>query len=429
MNALTLARLTPDRITSLRPDALDAATLAGAREIVDAVRREGADALRRYAVRFGERSESDPLLLDREAMTAALDRLDAPTRAVLERTASRIRAFALAQRTSINDLDIPVPGGRAGHTIEPMSSAGCYAPGGRYPLPSSVLMTAITARAAGVGRVVVCSPNASDAMLAAAALADADAFLVAGGAHAIGALAYGFDGFAPCDMVVGPGNRWVTAAKQLVSADIAIDMLAGPSELIVIADDAADPVVVAADLLAQAEHDPDASAGLITTSEALAGEVERELARQLETLPTRDTAAASLREHGFICVVDSLDAAAATSDRFAPEHLQLCVREPDALARRIRHTGAVFLGERTAEVFGDYGVGPNHTLPTGGLARRTGGLSVLHFLRVRTWIRMDASDERRDDGVATDAASLARLEGLEAHARAAEARLRVAPAR
>lgn len=429
MNPVTLTRLMPECITSLRPNALDAPTLEGAREIIDAVRREGVDALRRYAVRFGERSPTDPLVLDRDAMRAALDRLDATTRAVLERAASRIRAFALAQRASLKDLDTPVPGGRAGHTIEAMTAAGCYAPGGRYPLPSSVLMTGVTARAAGVERVVVCSPNASDVMLASAALADADSFLVAGGAHAIGALAYGFDGFAPCDIVVGPGNRWVTAAKQIVSADVAIDMLAGPSELVVIADDSADPAVVAADLLAQAEHDPDASAGLITTSETLAREVERELTRQLAALPTRDTAAASLREHGFICVVQSLDDAAAASDRFAPEHLQLCVRDPDALARGIRHAGAVFLGERTAEVFGDYGIGPNHTLPTGGLARRTGGLSVLHFLRVRTWIRMDPSDEGRDDDVATDAASLARLEGLEAHAMAAEARQRLARAR
>lgn len=423
-----LQRLSPDAIASGRAPALDDATMSGAREIVDAVRRDGAAAARHYAMRFGERTEAEPMVLGRDEMRAALRRLDAPTRGVLERTADRVRAFALAQRESLRGLDIAIPGGRAGHTVLPVASAGCYAPGGRYPLPSSVLMTAVTARVAGVGRVVACSPNASDVMLASAALAGADSFLALGGAHAIAALAYGVEGVDPCDIVVGPGNRWVTAAKQIVSADVAIDMLAGPSELVVIADGSADPSVIAADLLAQAEHDTDASAGLIATSETLVREVELELASRLETLPTRVTAEASLRSRGFACVVGSLDEAARASDAFAPEHLQLCVRDPDALASKIRHAGAVFLGERTAEVFGDYGAGPNHTLPTGGVARRTGGLSVLQFLRVRTWIRMDESDERRDD-VARDAAALARLEGLEAHARAAEARLDAPEAR
>ena len=419
---IRLTRLSPDTIASRRAQSLDAPTVSSAREIVDAVRRYGVDAVRYYAARFGERSARDTPVLGREAMAAALNRLDEPTREVLERAAARVRAFALAQRASLRDLEAPVTGGHAGHTIEPRRSAGCYAPGGRHPLPSSVLMTAVTARAAGVERVVVCSPNASDVMLASAAIAGADAFLAVGGAHAIAALAYGVEGLEPCDIVVGPGNRWVTAAKQIVSADVAIDMLAGPSELVVIADDSADPATVAADLLAQAEHDTDASAGLIATSEPFVRAVERELAEQLEALPTRATAESSLREHGFSCVVATLDDAAEASDRFAPEHLQLCVRDPRGLARRVRHAGAIFLGEGAAEGFGDYGVGPNHTLPTGGTARRNGGLSVLHFLRVRTWIRMDGSDEGRED-VARTPPRWARLEGLEAHARAAEARL------
>jgi phosphoribosyl-ATP pyrophosphohydrolase/phosphoribosyl-AMP cyclohydrolase/histidinol dehydrogenase len=370
---------------------------------------------------FGERAAHEPLVRSRADMREALGRLDAPTRAVLERTAKRIESFARLQREALRDLDVEVPAGRAGHTIEPMDSAGCYAPGGRYPLPSSVLMTAIAARAAGVRRVVVASPNASDVMLGAAAIAGADEFLCAGGAHAIGALAYGVDGLAPCDVIVGPGNRWVTAAKRIVGGDVAIDMLAGPSELVVIADDGADPEIVAADLLAQAEHDPDATAGLITTSDRLARIVDEALERRLRDLPTGDTARRSLLDRGFVCVVETLDEAANASDAFAPEHLQLSVRDPDALRSMIRHAGAVFVGERTAEVFGDYGVGPNHTLPTGGAARRSAGLSVMHFLRVRTWIRMDNTSDL--SGVIRDAASMARIEGLEAHARAAETRL------
>lgn len=421
MKSEILRRRTPDSIRRAATSGIDEETIAGARVIVDRVRTGGIATLREYSEMFGERGAHDPLIRSRSEMDTALGRLETPTRDVLERAAGRIEPFARFQRASLSDLDIEVPGGRAGHTVEPMDSAGCYAPGGRYPLPSSVLMTAIAARAAGVRRVVVASPNASDVMLGAAAIAGADEFLCAGGAHAIGALAYGVDGVAPCDVIVGPGNRWVTAAKRIVSGDVAIDMLAGPSELVVIADDSADPEIVAADLLAQAEHDPDATAGLITTSDRLAGLVDDAIERQLRVLPTGDIARRALRERGFVCVVGSLEGAAGASDNFAPEHLQLSVRDPDALRSMIRHAGAVFVGERTAEVFGDYGVGPNHTLPTGGAARRSAGLSVMHFLRVRTWIRMSRDSDLSE--VIRDAASLARIEGLEAHARAAEARL------
>lgn len=421
MTTQILRRVSQGSLRRAAISGIDGATIAGARAIVDRVRAGGIDALREYSTRFGERAAHEPIVCSRGEMLDALARIDAPTRGVLERVAQRIDLFARLQRASLIDLDIEVPGGRAGHTLEPMDSAGCYAPGGRYPLPSSVLMTAIAARAAGVRRVVVASPNASDVMLASAAIAGADEFLCAGGAHAIATLAYGVDGVAPCDVIVGPGNRWVTAAKRIVSGDVAIDMLAGPSELVVIADDSADPEVVAADLLAQAEHDPDATAGLITTSEPIAQRVDDAIERQLRDLPTGYIARQSLLDRGFACLVGSLENAVSASDAFAPEHLQLCVRDPESLRSMIRHAGAVFVGERTAEVFGDYGVGPNHTLPTGGAARRSAGLSVMHFLRVRTWIRM--SDDTDLSGVARDAASMARIEGLEAHARAAEARL------
>lgn len=418
---MLLQRKHTNEIRRVATTGIDDSTLAEARAIIERVRSGGLGAIREYAAAFGECDSLSPIVRSRDEMRSALGRLDAATRAALEAASRRIGAFARAQRASITDIDIEVPGGRAGHTIVPMESAACYAPGGRYPLPSSVLMTAIAARAAGVERVVVASPNSTDVMLAAAALADADEFLCAGGAHSIAALAYGVEGMIPCDVIVGPGNRWVTAAKRIVSGDVAIDMLAGPSELIVIADDDADPSIVAADLLAQAEHDPDATAGLIATSERLVRKVEAALERRLEDLPTRDVARRALMERGFACVVGSLDDAATASDAFAPEHLQLSVREPDLLLARIRHAGAVFVGERSAEVFGDYGVGPNHTLPTGGAARRCAGLSVMHFLRVRTWMRMN--DNADLSPVVRDAATLARIEGLEAHARAAETRL------
>jgi len=287
-------------------------------------------------------------------------------------------------------------------------------------LPSSVLMTAVTAKVAGVESVVVASPRPALVTLAAAAAAGADAVLAVGGAHAVAAMAYGFEGFDACDVVVGPGNRWVTAAKQLVSSSVGIDILAGPSELVVLADETANAVTVAADLLAQAEHDPEALPVLVTTSEALAGAVEAELDRQLIDLPTRRVAGAAL-ENGSIVLVPHIDAAVQVCDRLAPEHLQIMTREPEKLAAMVDHWGGLFIGGDSAEVLGDYGSGPNHTLPTGAVARYRGGLSVFDFLRIRTWLEIDDPGAARQ--LTEDAVALARLEGLEAHARAAELRL------
>ncbi len=257
-------------------------------------------------------------------------------------------------------------------------------------------------------------------MLAAAAIAGADEVLHAGGAQAIAALTFGVAVAAPVDIIVGPGNRWVTAAKHLASRHTAIDMLAGPSELVVLADSGADARLIAADLLAQAEHDVDARPILVTPSASLADEVDAALVSQLATLPTRETAAAALHNGGAVVVRD-LSEAVAVCDRLAPEHLEICTLDPGAVARRLRHAGAVFLGERAAEVFGDYGLGPNHSLPTCGAARSTAGLSVFTFLRPRTWMQLD--DE--PDAVATsDVQRLAELEKLEAHRRSAAAHTR-----
>jgi phosphoribosyl-ATP pyrophosphohydrolase/phosphoribosyl-AMP cyclohydrolase/histidinol dehydrogenase len=253
-------------------------------------------------------------------------------------------------------------------------------------------------------------------MLAAAAIAGADGLIGIGGAQAIGALAFGIGPVPGVDVVVGPGNRWVTAAKQSVSARVGIDMLAGPSELAILADAAADPGLVAADLLAQAEHDHDALPVLVTTAAELVDEVRRELESQLTDLPIAATARVALAAGGAL-VVHSVDEAVAAIDRLAPEHLHLAVSDPRAIARRIGSAGALFLGDRSAEVFGDYGAGPNHVLPTGGQARFTAGLSVFTFLRIRTWLDIDDPLE-----LVPATARLARLEGLEAHARSAERR-------
>ena len=394
--------------------------LAEATVIVERVRSGGEEALREYTTRFDDCAPDAPLYLTGEALKNHLVDLPGDERNRLERIADRIRAFARSQRAALAPVDTPVPGGRAGHRIDPVEAAGCYAPGGRYPLPSSVLMTVVTARAAGVRSVWVASPRPAPITLAAAAVAGADGVLVAGGAHAIAALAFGVGPVPPSDVVVGPGNLYVTAAKQLLAGQVQIDMLAGPSELVVIADGDANPAWVAADLLAQAEHDPDAVPILISIDAGLPALVEREIGRQLEDLPTASTAREALSNGGVIACETEEDARLAC-DAISPEHLQLSVSNPEAWPDRLRHYGALFIGERAAEVFGDYGMGPNHVLPTGGTARARGGLSVMDFLRVRTWIRADSD---LDEDLIEDVAWFARQEGLEAHARAAEIRRR-----
>ena len=422
---MTLKRLEPAQVRRSRRPVVSAEVLAGATRIVEDVRERGARAVREYAERFGDIEAGAPLLLSRAQLVSALEGLDGDRRGVLERVASRIGAFAAAQRSMYRDIETQAPGGRAGHTVEAVASAGCYAPGGRYPLPSSVLMTALTARAAGVERVVVASPRPTREMLAAAAIAGADAYLCVGGAHAVAAMAFGIDGLAPTDVVVGPGNAWVTAAKQLVMGTVGIDMLAGPSELLVLADESADAGTIAADLLAQAEHDADASSMLVTTSAQFADQVDRALLRQLEDLPTAETARRALA-NGFCCVATSMAEAIELADVIAAEHLEICTHDAGAVAARVRNAGGVFIGEVSAEVFGDYGFGPNHTLPTGGTARYMAGLSVAHFLRLRTWLRIDdAAAARR---AMEDAIVLARMEGLAGHEAAARRRLAERPA-
>lgn len=414
-----LRRVGVEDVARVRRGVVDRETLAAARDIVDRVREGGETALREYGERFGDLAAGAPLVVRRERLEEVLARQPREVRELLERTAGRIRRFAAAQLAALSEIEVAVPGGRAGHRVSAVERAGCYAPGGRFPLPSSVLMTVIPARVAGVAEVWVASPRPATVTLAAAAVAGADALLTVGGAHAVAALAYGAGPVPAADVVVGPGNRWVTAAKKLVAGDVGIDMLAGPSELVVLADASADPALVAADLLAQAEHDPDALPILVTTDRALADAIDVELDRQLADLPTRVTAEAALA-NGFTVMAPDLDAAIAACDRLAPEHLQVLTADASAVAGRLRNWGGLFIGARAAEVLGDYGLGPNHTLPTGGVARFKGGLSVLDFVRVHTWLEAGPGDELST--VARDAAALAQLEGLEAHARAAALR-------
>ena len=385
------------------------------RELVEDVRTRGEAALREGIERFGEAGPDGRWLLTRDDLRLAWDSSAEAERVRLRRIAARIESFARAQRDSVTDLNIPVPGGRAGHTVVPVGSVGAYAPGGRYPLPSSVLMTVIPAKVAGVEDVWACSPNPAQLTLAAAWIAGADHFLCAGGAHAIAALGWGCGKIPACDVVVGPGNRYVAAAKQLLDSSRRIDIPAGPSELVVLADVDASVSSIAADLLAQAEHDPDAWPVLVTPQRVLADAVQAEIEIQLADLSTADVARAAL-QNGGVLLVDDLAAGAALCDRLAPEHLEL-QGGATAVGDSIKRAGTLFVGGKAAEVFGDYGAGPNHVLPTGGASRAWSGLSVLSYLRWQTWLSMDNPAELIPDTV-----WLARQEGLEAHARAAEAR-------
>ncbi|MGA7096117.1 MAG: histidinol dehydrogenase [Acidimicrobiia bacterium] len=396
--------------------AVDAEAMKTAVDIVESVRSGGETALRRHGESLGDIGPGDELTYDRESLAAATEGLDSAHLATLHRTRDRIARFARAQLGGLSELDVPVEGGRAGHRWIPVSRVGAYAPGGRHPLPSSVLMTVVPAAVAGVDSIWVASPRPTPATLAAASVAGADGLLAVGGAQAIAALAFGVV-TPPCDMIVGPGNKWVTAAKKHLFGEVGIDGLAGPSEILVIADDGADPDLVAADLLAQAEHDVDAIPILVTTSAALADAVDIRIRDQLSDLPTSATATTALG-NGFATVVSDLAEATGIAERLAPEHLALHVGPAEETAMRLRSYGSLFIGAGSAEAFADYGVGPNHVLPTGGGARYQSGLSVMTFLRSPTWSRLDDPATMVEDTV-----TLARMEGLEAHARAALRRL------
>jgi phosphoribosyl-ATP pyrophosphohydrolase/phosphoribosyl-AMP cyclohydrolase/histidinol dehydrogenase len=393
---------------------LDADTLAAAEEIVNDVRKGGEPAIRDYARKFGERLDEQPLLIGPEEMAEAAKRVDSADMELLRRVAHRIGDFADSQLQCLDELTVDVPGGTAGHTIEPIARVGCYAPAGRFALPSTVLMTVVPAMSAGCKSVIVASPNPSDLMLATAAVAGANNVLAIGGAHAIATLAYGFDDFEKCDLIVGPGNRWVTSAKKIVNGDCGIDMLAGPSELVLVADDSANPKTVAADLLAQAEHDVDARPFLITISKPFAARVCDAIENQLKDLPGADVARQSLR-NGAAIITTSIEQAIEICNDLAPEHLELHCEDAESVAAEIANAGCIFIGSQSAEVFGDYGVGPNHTLPTGGTARWSAGLNVFTYLRIRTWLKLDQAPEE----LVQDTARLAELEGLIGHQRAA----------
>jgi histidinol dehydrogenase len=400
----------------------------GLREAVAGILREvqarGDAALLEYTARFDGFPAPDAagLRIGVDQLEAAARSIDPDLLASLRAAAENIRRFHEKQREH-GFLEIEPDGTVLGQRVAPLRRVGIYVPGGRAAYPSSVLMNAIPAAVAGVDEIAMASPTPggeiTPVVLAAAHVAGVTEVLRIGGAQAVGALAFGTDSIGRVDKIVGPGNKWVAEAKRQVFGVVDIDMVAGPSEILVIADADADPVHVAADLIGQAEHDPDAIAWLVTTSPELAARVPAELERLLERNPRRDVARAALEANGAIVIVDTLEDAAAVADLRAPEHLELLVAEPLVLAGRIRNAGAIFLGAHSPEPMGDYFAGPNHVLPTGGSARFASPLGVYDFVKRTSLIGLSAARLRRD---APHVIRLAESEGLFGHAEAVRVR-------
>lgn len=395
-------------------------------DIIDDVCENGDEALRAYSQKF-DGYVRDVFRVSREEIEAAYAKMTDQEIADLKEAKSNIEAFAKAQRAAVSDVKdfSPKPGIFLGHRVIPVESCLCYVPGGRYPLYSSALMLITPAKVAGVKRVVTCSPVAHGTgeinykTLVAMDLAGADEIYAIGGAQAIAAFSYGTDQIKPVDVIVGPGNRYVAEAKRQCYGQVGIDFVAGPSEVLVIADEKADPVTTAADLLAQCEHDPNAKAFLLATDETFAQATIDAVEAELQELPTAEIARQSWEDYGEVVVLDSLREAVDTANAYAPEHLEVNIADPESILEDLHNYGSLFLGGNVAEVFGDYASGTNHTLPTVKAARYTGGVWVGKFLKVCTNQRMTREASR---AIAPLVDRMAKGEGLIGHAKAAERR-------
>jgi len=395
-------------------------------EMLTTIQAGGEAAVREYARRL-DKWEGD-IVMSAAAIDAAIADVPASVRADIDFAARQVYDFALAQRRSIEDFQVELhPGVIAGQKVVPVNVVGCYAPAGRYAHIASAYMTVATAKAAGVRTVVACSsPFRGGGMhpyvLYAFKAAGADTILTLGGVQAIATMAYGLFTGKAADVVVGPGNKFVAEAKRTLFGKVGIDVFAGPSEVAVIADAAADPAIVASDLVGQAEHGHESPAWLFTDSRALAEDVMRRVPALIDALPptARDAAAAAWRDYGEVIVCDTREEVAEVSDRYASEHLEVQARDLDWWLGRLTNYGSLFLGEETTVAYGDKASGPNHVLPTKGAARYSGGLSVHKFVKTLTWQRM-TREAARDIGLVT--ARISRIEGMEAHARTADDRL------
>ncbi len=395
------------------------------KSILARVKADGDKAVRYYEKEFDNFDPPSFRVSDPQAAKAA-EELPAEVIEELDFAIEQVTAFAVAQRESMVEFEKEIrPGMRMGQRIIPVDSCGCYVPAGRYPCLTSAVMSVIPAKVAGVKRIVACSPPGNSGFINPGILytmhkMDVDEIYCMGGAQAIGALAFGTGTMAPVDLIVGPGNQYVMEAKRQVFGTVGIDFLAGPSECLIIADDSARADYIAADLLAQCEHDPNARGALLTTSETLAQETLTEIERQLQERTTEAVARASWENKGVVVVVDNLNDATRYANKYAPEHLEIHTRKPRELLPLLKHYGSLFIGENTAEVYADKIAGPNHILPTGAAARYTGGLWVGMFQKVVTHMEVDKAASIK---LARYSETQGAFEGMDAHRFAAKIRL------
>ncbi len=393
-------------------------SISSVNDIINAVRKDGDNAVRKYAKKFGD-GDLSAFKLTEDEIKEAIKQVDEKTIETIKFAVKNVKEFAKAQLSSLKELEVEVNGNILGHKIIPIESVGCYIPGGNYPLPSSAIMTVVPAKVAGVKRVVAMSPKIQPVTVAAAYYAGADEIYRIGGVQAIAAMAYGTESIQKVNKIVGPGNKFVTSAKKQVYGECGIDFLAGPSEVLIIADETAKPEFVAADILAQCEHDKDARAFLICFSKEFAQKVDEKAKEYLKNLQTREIAEQSYNK-SFAVVVRYLDEAVALSNKKAPEHLELCLENAENLINKFNNYGSLFIGNYSAEVFGDYVSGTNHTLPTNQVAKYSGGLSVFDYIKIQTY---QIIREKSIKETALNASYLAEKEGLFAHKLAADVRI------
>lgn len=388
------------------------------KQIIEDVKLEGDSAILRYT-EFFDGIKIDAIEISRQEINAAYKKVSRQTVEAIRAAKQRIEAFAKKQLQQYKDFEVNEEGIVLGQRVVAIENVGVYVPGGNYPLPSSALMCIVPAKVAGVKNIIVCSPKAKPETIVAAYIAGADRIFRIGGVQAIAAMAYGTKTVPKVDKIVGPGNKYVTAAKKEVFGDVGIDFLAGPSEIMIIADDFADPKLVAADMLAQAEHDTDAKIFLASDSSRLIGKVLDELEKQLQKLKTREIAEQSIMKKQIIKVTKIAEAVE-IANRIAPEHLELMVENPEKYTGGLNNYGSLFIGKYSAEAFGDYCAGPNHVLPTGGTARFGAGLSVRDFIKILTYQRLESKGARK---LARLCATLAEAERLDGHRKSAMMRL------
>ncbi len=392
-------------------------TISVVDEIVKDVKNNGDVAIKKYTSQF-DKIDLDNLQVSKEEIKEAYKNVDKETIEAIKKSIKNVKKFAQAQLKCLKPLKTKIEGNELGHNIIPLNSAGCYVPGGNYPLLSSAIMTIVPAKVAGVKQIVACSPKIKPETIVACDMAGADKIFKIGGVQAIAAMAYGSESVLKVNKIVGPGNKYVTAAKKYVFGEVGIDFLAGPSEVMIIADETANPEFVSADMLAQCEHDLDARAFLICTSKEFAQKVDDFAKMQLKELHTREIAQKAF-EKSFAIIVPSLEKAIRISDKKAPEHLELCFKNSEKFVKKFKNYGSLFIGNYSAEVFGDYCSGTNHVLPTNEVSKYSGGLSVFDYVKVQTY---QTISKKGCNKIAKATSTLAKNEGLAAHKLASDVR-------